>query len=283
MPKIKFECATCGNQGEKYKSQLKNKNYCSSQCGNKAKSLKGPLNGNYGKNWSYDQKLKQSILIKSKVDDDYRSAAGSANKGKHFSQERIAAMHSHRSPDSYRHYPSEEVRIKIGIKSAEKFNEQYNINFRNIMETSGHWIPLENVSDYNLYKKEAHWISHMWDLIVDNNQVTLLNTHKVFHPINNKTGCVRDHMYSKLDGFNAGVPPEILRHPANCMIITHSQNASKCHHSLISIDKLFELIHSYSGNWNEHTIALNEINNYNNGFRWSKSYYINKMKGGCHG
>ena len=42
-----------------------------------------------------------------------------------------------------------------------------------------------------------------------------------------KTCDVRDHIFGRKNGFVLGVFPEIIRHPANCQIITHSDNIKK--------------------------------------------------------
>jgi len=268
---------------KKFKSSIKLKNYCSAACGNAAKSRPGPLNSRFGYKWSDEEKLQQSNLIKSKVDDVYRFNAGTANRGKKFSKERISAMHDHRSVDSYRHYPTDETRKLIGKKSAEKFKKPgFKEKIRKSMEKSKRWVPLEDLDAFVIYKRECYWAGPMWNLISDPAQLKLLNEKKVFHPTKNSKGCVRDHLFTKVDGFTLGVYPEILRHPANCKIITHGENARKGSKSDISLDMLFEEIYNYDGNWFEHNSVIELIKKYKEGFRWSKSEYIFYKKGGRH-
>ena len=279
---IQFICDTCGNIGEKkFKSGIKIRNYCSKECGNSAKSRPGELNSRFGYKWTDEERKIQSNLIKSKVDDKYRLRCSKSNKGVKFSEERIRAMHSNRTSDSYRHYVSDDIKAVIGKKSSEKFEKPgFKEKFRKSMEESGAWIPLADLDEFVMYKRLCYWVKPMWNIINDLEQISLLNELKVFHPTKNSKGCVRDHLITKVDGFNMGVPPEILRHPANCRIITHSQNASKGSKSTISLDILFEKIYNYNNNWFEHELVLQLIQSYKDGFRWSKSNYIIQQKGG---
>lgn len=191
-------------------------------------------------------------------------------------------MHGHRSSASYIRIHSTSTKALIGKKSAEKFKKPgFNVRFRKSMEESKIWIPLEDLDAFTIYKRECYWIQPMWNLIQDTNQLELLSRLKVFHPVKNSKGCVRDHLFTKFDGFTAGVYPEILRHPANCRIITHAENASKGSKSCISLDTLFDLIYSYDGTWPEHCLVLELMVKYQDGSRWSKSGYIEKQKGGC--
>jgi len=45
-------------------------------------ALRGANNPNYKNKWSLKQKQEQSRLVKSKVNDEYRFKAGTANRGK---------------------------------------------------------------------------------------------------------------------------------------------------------------------------------------------------------
>lgn len=59
---------------------------------------------------------------------------------------------------------------------------------------------------------------------------SLIETHGWYKPKNrgnNLTGISRDHIVSVRYGFDNNIPPEILGHPANCRLITHSENSSK--------------------------------------------------------
>lgn len=59
---------------------------------------------------------------------------------------------------------------------------------------------------------------------------------------NNLCGVSRDHMYSVMDGYRNNINPNIISHPANCRLITHSENISKGDKSIITIENLLERI-----------------------------------------
>ena len=64
---------------------------------------------------------------------------------------------------------------------------------------------------------------------------------------NNLNGVSKDHIYSVKDGFINKIDHNIIKHPANCRIIKHTENSSKNSKSLITIDELLVKI-KY---WNE--------------------------------
>ena len=246
--------------------------YCSLSCKGVYQSIHkhGSNNSNFGKKWSIDNKEKQSLLIKSKVDDDYRQKAGSANRGKKFDKNRINSMHDHRSRESYVRSHNEDTRKLIGLKSKAKFTAEFKLTMRRHKEEAGVWIPLELKTDWELYKAESNWIDKMFSHITDIKQLSLLYETKVFHYKNNRTGIVRDHLYSRYDGFIHRLFPEILRHPANCQLIPHNLNAKKGSKSSLTIDELFAKINDYHAYWQEHQICLEKIASYKNGDRWQR-------------
>jgi hypothetical protein len=249
-----------------------NPKFCSRFCKGIYQSIhfQGEHNPNFGKKWSNEQKIRQQLLVASKVDDEYRSKAGSANRGKKFDQDRICRMHDHRTKESYIRIHNNEVRSIIGQKSKEKFTEDFKISLRKINEERGNWIPFENKSDWEIYKKESNWISSMFDQIDNIDQIQLLSELKVFHSLNNKSGVVRDHRYSRHDGFKNRVFPEILRHPANCEIMTHNLNVKKGIKSTLTLDELFNIIENYDKHWKEQSICLNKISDYKKGKQWNR-------------
>jgi hypothetical protein len=154
------ECKICGTFFQVHPSTIDRRHYCSKKCQSVGykESMVGENNPNFGKKWAQEKRKEQSVLIKSKVDDEYRYKAGSANRGKKFSPERIQKMHGHRNSDSYGYNASEETKKKIGAKSKEKFTEEFNIRHRKTMEGLGYWVPLAKKTDYEIYFKEADWI-----------------------------------------------------------------------------------------------------------------------------
>ena len=79
----------------------------------------------------------------------------------------------------------------------------------------------------------------------DKFDLTLVEQHGRYSPSNkgnNLNGVSRDHMLSVKDGFEMGIDPEIIKHPANCRLILHKDNQRKNRRSSITIDELIERI-----------------------------------------
>lgn len=266
--KITKSCPICNNEFITWKSSKKI--YCSKACMGIA--FRGKNNPNYGNSWSDEKKIAQSELIKEKINDEYRLRAGSANRGKKFSKERIMAMHGHRSRESYVKFHSDETKKLIGIKSKNKFTPEYKTEFRKMMIESGEWISDVDRSDLEIYKMHSSWVEKMWDHANAREKKKLVEL-GIFNCYSNRAGCVRDHKLSKIDGFKSKVYPEILRHPCNLEILTHSENASKGKKSSISLDMLLEDIQKYTGNWKEHETVLILIKKFKDGGRFTATDY----------
>lgn len=233
----------------------------------------GEHNPNFGKKWSEEKKRLQSEKIKSTVDHVYKYKAGSANRGKKFSAERIEAMHGHRDSSSYSHPHSDESKRIIGLKSSEKWTDEYKKRQYELGVATNRIIPDDMRTDFEIYQRESHWIKRMWDLVEGSELVQKLGT---FNPNNNTSGCVRDHRISKTDGFKLGLFPEILRHPVNCQIISHSENSSKGEKSSITARELIDNIRTYDKIWDEQSIVLDLINRWESGERFSANEYRRK-------
>lgn len=59
---------------------------------------------------------------------------------------------------------------------------------------------------------------------------------------NNLNGVSRDHMVSVRFGFDNNIPPEHIRHPANCRLLQHNSNVSKGSKNSITYDQLLQRI-----------------------------------------
>jgi len=62
---------------------------------------------------------------------------------------------------------------------------------------------------------------------------------------NNLSGVSRDHMVSIRHGFDNGIDPDIIAHPANCDILHQSKNASKGLQSSITLEELLDRIRNW--------------------------------------
>jgi len=236
----------------------------------------GENNPNFGKKWSEKNKIKASETRKSVLEnnDELRYRLGNSNRGKKFSKELIQKMHSGRTPDSYSKPHTEKSKALIGIKSREKFTEEYKESQRAKMEEMGYWRPLSEIESYEIYFKECNWTERMFDLVPDENN--LLKENGVFNNKNNTKGVVRDHILGRKKGFSDGIFPEIIRHPCNCQLILHRDNVAKAQRgkgrpdSSMEIGELFEKIINYENEWHEQEKCLELIKRYNNGERWQR-------------
>ncbi len=272
--KVTVDCNICGLTFSRCVSNKPGTlipKFCSNSCKGEWLSVnqKGDNNPNFGNKWTDDQKKEQSKRVKNTITEETRMKSGSANRGKKFSAERISAMHSHRDSSSYSHPHSEETKAHLAVTSKIRFNDpDFVQRLRNTNEQNGNWIPISEKSDWDVYKKESHFHGTLNWFVNTNDEQELLSNFGLFNAFSNPTGLVRDHLFSRKHGFEQKVFCEILRHPANCRIITHSQNCSKRDKSTISLKELFEKILLYKKDWHEQDLVLKLINDYRNGKRW---------------
>lgn len=229
----------------------------------------GKNNPNYGNNWSADMKYKASIAKKIffQENPDISYNCGKSNRGVKFSKERIAAMHSNRDSSSYSHSHTLESRKLIGGKSKEKWTDEYKANHRKKMEDLGHWIPLDDISPYKQYFKNANWIESMVGYF-NETEMENFKLYGIFSAKKNPKGFVRDHIVPRKIGFEFGLPEYILRHPANLQFISHRENIIKgfSDRRLTQDDKtsiinqLLERIISYNRPWKEQNLCSTFIN-----------------------
>jgi hypothetical protein len=78
--------------------------------------------------------------------------------------------------------------------------------------------------------------------------LTLINKLGFYSPSNknnNLSGVSRDHLYSVYDGFKNKVSPDIIKHPANCRLVIHTDNQKKKTKSIISLEELKQKIEEW--------------------------------------
>lgn len=88
--------------------------------------------------------------------------------------------------------------------------------------------------DINLYKNEFNF--------------KLIEVHGWYSPTNgnnNLNGVSKDHLYSVKDGFINKIDYEIIKHPANCQLITQNENSSKGDNSSITLEELYKKIEEW--------------------------------------
>jgi len=59
-----------------------------------------------------------------------------------------------------------------------------------------------------------------------------------------------DHMFSVREGFEKGIDPYLISHPANCELMIHNYNISKNKKSSITIDDLLNKIKEFEEKFN---------------------------------
>ena len=282
MSKNIYYCSFCGGKVERYPSTVGNpsnvfcnkKHYFEWQRMEENKAY-GEKNPNYGTIWTDEQRETGSIITKKRYDDpEYRYNIGKSNRGKTLSKEIRQKMSDGSKGKGTGPRHSEESKREIGKRSSERFKDPiYVEKYRKTMEERGHWIPLKDKKDIEIYNKESNWIDRMFDLIIDKDQLNLLSECGVFHSTKNSKGVVRDHIYSRKSGCYNKVFPEILRHPCNCQLLTHAENISKSQSNSklsddITLYDLFDKILDYKCGWEEQNKVETLIEEYKNGKRW---------------
>lgn len=100
---------------------------------------------------------------------------------------------------------------------------------------------------YNYYRPVCEFVFNLNDY-PDKFDLTLINKFGFYSPSNknnNLGGVSRDHMYSVSDGFKNKVSPDIIKHPANCMLIIHTDNQKKKTKSIITLEELKQRIKNW--------------------------------------
>jgi ribosomal protein L31 len=62
----------------------------------------------------------------------------------------------------------------------------------------------------------------------------------------NLNGISRDHLFSITDGWLNNIPPNVIRHPANCNLTPHKQNQRKHTKSSITLEELYKRIDDFN-------------------------------------
>ena len=73
----------------------------------------------------------------------------------------------------------------------------------------------------------------------------LIQKYGMYSVPDNLDGVARDHMVSRYYGWTHNIPPEVIRHPANCRIINQRENSSKGEDCCITIEELYERIKNW--------------------------------------
>jgi hypothetical protein len=97
---------------------------------------------------------------------------------------------------------------------------------------------------FKVYKYDTHFKFNLKDY-PDEFDFSLIEVYGWYSPSNKKNnlgGVSRDHMLSVREGFELGIDPKLLSHPANCRLMIHNENISKNKNSSLTLYELLERI-----------------------------------------
>ena len=105
----------------------------------------------------------------------------------------------------------------------------------------------KNSDIYKSYKNYCKFRFNLADY-PDEFDFSLIRENGWYSPTNKKNnlgGVSRDHMLSVKEGFELGIDPKLLAHPANCKLMIHTENISKNKKSSITLEELLERIENF--------------------------------------
>ena len=141
---------------------------------------------------------------------------------------------------------------KIGIydiscKGCENIFQRERYDIRYCSSECREIFRRKNMNEYQKYRLDANFKFNLKDYS-DEFDFSLVKEHGWYSPTNknnNLDGVSRDHMFSVREGFEKGVDPKIISHPANCRLMIHTENISKNKKSFITIEELLDRIEKF--------------------------------------
>ena len=106
----------------------------------------------------------------------------------------------------------------------------------------------KDMNAFKIYKAETNFKFNLADYS-DSFDFSLIEDYGWYSPSNKKNnlgGVSRDHMLSVKEGFELGIDPKLLSHPANCELMIHNDNISKNKKSSITLEELLERIENFN-------------------------------------
>lgn len=103
---------------------------------------------------------------------------------------------------------------------------------------------LESLTERKRYRKECQFQFLLKDYPdkFDFSLIEKYGWYKATNRGNNPAGISRDHMISIYYGWKNKIDPKIISHPANCALISHTENTIKRTKCSISLDELYNRI-----------------------------------------
>jgi len=108
---------------------------------------------------------------------------------------------------------------------------------RKTFEDRGYWVPLENISEFEIYKRNVR-------LVTERNVHLIENYDASKRGLNDKENdnFQVDHKLSIYDGFMNGIAAEVIGHFCNLEFMSWRENSKKWHKSSMTLEKLLEEI-----------------------------------------
>ena len=124
----------------------------------------------------------------------------------------------------------------------------FDIKLRSLKDASKNYHT--NIGTYdNKTEKEIYYLNCAFRFGLDDFKrvegFDLIQKYGMYSVPDNLNGMARDHMISIYYGWTHNIPPEVIRHPANCRIINQRENSSKGEKCSISIEELYERIKNW--------------------------------------
>ena len=142
---------------------------------------------------------------------------------------------------------SKEIQFLLNIKHSEfsVFLKSLNINLRSLNDA----IKKKFRNNHHKSQKQIYWDLCKFKFpSSDYHKIKGFSKLKEigwYHKIKNPNGLVRDHMFSKSEGFKNNIDTKIISHPANCEFLTFQENNTKNKKCSLSLDNLIQIIENW--------------------------------------
>ena len=249
-------------------NETKGKNlYCSLTCRN---VYVNKYMRNYDKVSDFHQKKKQEketeYLKNPKLCKHCQEIISYNNRENKYCNQSCSAKHTNPLRKGIKHNMSKEgcnnniikansLRRKNFINCIHCNKETNNIKFCCRKCQNDYYIELykeDTNKSFSLYKTSTNFKFNLANF-KDEFDFSLIKEHGWYSPTNknnNLGGISRDHMFSVREGFELGINPKLLAHPANCKLMIHNENISKNKSSSITYEELLERIKYFNQKYN---------------------------------
>lgn len=247
--KQEYICSTCKNLFIDYK--LSDRKFCSKNCSASYNNKIREIDYNIFKN---------SICIECKDEIEIKKNASIKNcrcnkcKNKVLNEKQLLR---------YRNRKNNNVVVKIGDKNTLIVHKKCK-ECDSIIEVK--YKSICNQCKINYYKYYRPECTFNFSLNEYPNEFNFdeLKKYGFYSPTNKKNnldGVSRDHNYSVKDGFKNNISPLLIKHPANCILLKHTENNKKNSKSEISLSELLYRIEIFEEKYKsrEYEMIIKEI------------------------